>query len=435
MSELPVAETIIPPGAAWTADFDVAHATDAYVAVIPTAERAKSDAYFEGGYWIEAWGTVITVLIAWLLLSTRFSAGLRDFAGRRTRRANLQALLYALAYLLLVAVLTLPWSLYTEYFREHAYGMSNYTLGGFLKEWVIGTAVNAAIGGVAITGLYAILRRVGRRWVLWATGAAGVFMLFLMMIAPVFIAPLFNDYQPLDDGPVRDSILALAEQSGIPVDDVYWFDASKQTKRISANVAGLFGTMRIALNDNLLNGTSLAEIRAVMAHEMGHYALHHGPWLALGFTVVFGIGFWVVDRLFAGILATRGASWGVRGLADPAGLPLIVAIFAVVLYVATPVTNNFIRLAEHQADAFGLDQAREPYGFASAALRISNYRKLEPSALEESVFFDHPSGRTRIDRAMRWLAEHPPAVVPEPEPAEPAAETIEPAEPSEAVQL
>jgi STE24 endopeptidase len=145
-----------------------------------------------------------------------------------------------------------------------------------------------------------------------------------------------------------------------------------------------------------------------MAHEMAHYVLHHSYWLPLGMTLVFGLGFWAVDRSFDRIVRRRGQRWEVRGLGDPAGLPLIVAILAVTLYLLTPVMNNMVRLAENQADAYGLDAAREPNGFASVAMRISNYRKLEPSAFEEAIFFDHPSGRTRVARAMRWLAEHPP---------------------------
>lgn len=412
MSDLSAPEIILPAEAVWTPGFDAARATDAYIATVPAAERARSDAYFEGGYWLDMWGTVLAVLIAWLLLSTRTSARIRDFGEARTGRIRLPVLTYAVAYLLLVAALLLPWDLYTDYFREHAYAMSNHTLGSFFKDWAIGTAVGTLLGGIAIAGLYAIVRRVGRRWVLWATAATAVFMLFIMTISPVFIAPLFNDYQPLPDGELRDSLLSLARDSDIPADDVYWFDASKQTRRISANVSGFAGTMRISLNDNLLNGTSAPEIRAVLAHEMGHYVLHHALWIPLGFTVVFGFAFWIVDRVFARLLARHGAGWGVRGLADPAGLPLVVAILSVVLLLMTPVTNNIVRLAERQADTFGLDVAREPHGFASAALRISNYRKLEPSALEELVFFDHPSGRSRLERSMRWLAEHPPATPP-----------------------
>jgi STE24 endopeptidase len=408
MSESAAAEIILPREAEWSPGFDVARASDAYVATIPPAERAKSDAYFEGGYWIGAWGTLITVLIAWLLLTTRFSARLRDLTERRARRPFLQACLYAAGFLLALSLLTLPWTLYTSFFREHQYGMTNQALGGFLGEWLISLALGLVFGSLAIAGLYAIVRRVRERWVLWATGATAVFMLFVNLVYPLFLAPLFNDYQPLPDGEVRRSILALAEETGVPADDVWWFDASRQTKRISANVAGFAGTIRIALNDNLLNGTTLPEIRAAMAHEMCHYVLNHWLWLPLIIVLTLGFGYWIVDRVFAVIQRRHGERWGVRDLADPAGLPLALAIFSAVMLLLTPLSNNITRIAEHQADAFGLDAAREPHGFASVAMRLAPYRKIEPSPLEELIFFDHPSGRTRVERAMTWLAEHPP---------------------------
>ena len=107
-----------------------------------------------------------------------------------------------------------------------------------------------------------------------------------------------------------------------------------------------------------MNGTSLPEIRAVMGHEMGHYRLHHGLWLTLGFTVAMGVGYFVVNRVFGRIQRRRGERWGVRDLADPAGVPLAMAILMIVLYLLTPVTNTMIRTAENQADAFGLEAAR-----------------------------------------------------------------------------
>ncbi|MBX3703203.1 MAG: M48 family metallopeptidase [Steroidobacteraceae bacterium] len=398
----------VPAGAEWGPAFDAAGATGAWIATIPAAEREKSDAYFEGGYWIEAWGALITVAIAWILLETRLSARLRDFAERRARKPFRQTLLYAAGFMLAIGILGLPWTLYTDFFREHQYGMSNQTLGAFLGERAISLALGIALGAIAIAGLYAIIRRVRERWVPWATAATAVFLLFMIMVFPVFIAPLFNDYRSLPAGELRDSILALAHDNGIPADDVYWYDASKQTRRISANVSGIAHTTRIALNDNLLNGTSEPEIRAVMAHEMGHYVLNHSLWIPLSTALMLGIGYWVVNRSFGAIRARRGGRWGVRDIADPAGLPLALAIFAVVMLLLTPVSNGIVRIAENQADAFGLDAAREPQGFASVAMRLSSYRKIEPGRVEECVFYDHPSGRTRVMRAMRWLAEHPP---------------------------
>jgi STE24 endopeptidase len=398
----------VPPEAAWGPTFDAGRATDAYIATIPAEDRERSDAYYEGGYWIELWGTLITAALCVLLLRLRFAARLRDFASARGRGPWLQSLLVAIGFFVALPVLSLPWSLYTDYFREHDYGMSNLTLGGYLGEWALSVAISAAVLALAVSGIYGLVRRVRERWVGWATGITALFILFVFMVQPVLVEPLFNDYRPLPAGEVRDSILALAQEAKVPVDDVYWFDASKQTKRISANVSGLGGTARIALNDNLLNGTSLPEIRAVMGHEMGHYRLNHGIKLAVGFTLVLGIGYFAIHRLFGRYRRRYGERFGIRDLADPAGLPLAFAIFAVVMYLLSPATNTMVRVAEAQADAFGLDVAKEPHGFASVAMRLSTYRKLEPGAMEELVFFDHPSGRARVERSMRWLASHPP---------------------------
>jgi STE24 endopeptidase len=228
----------------------------------------------------------------------------------------------------------------------------------------------------------------------------------LFMIAPVFIAPLFNTYKPVPDGPVRDQILSLARANGVPADDVYYFDASKQTKRVSANVSGLFGTTRISLNDNLLNGSSPAQIRAVMAHEMGHYVLNHGPKDVVAFSLLL-LGGLLFMRFGWDRAAPRFAGrFGVRGIADPAGLPLLAALFSVYTFLATPVINTIIRTAEVEADIFGLNASREPDGMAEVMLKLSEYRKLEPGPIEEFVFFDHPSGYRRILMAMRWKAEN-----------------------------
>ena len=145
-----------------------------------------------------------------------------------------------------------------------------------------------------------------------------------------------------------------------------------------------------------------------MAHEMAHYVLNHSLWLPLAITLVLGVGYWGVNRLFSRFHRRYGERWGVRDLADPAGLPLALAIFSVVMLLLGPLNKSIIRVAENQADAFGLDAAREPHGFASVSMRLARYRKIEPGALEEVIFYDHPSGRARVERAMRWLAEHPP---------------------------
>ena len=228
----------------------------------------------------------------------------------------------------------------------------------------------------------------------------------MILIAPIFIEPLLNKYTPMPAGPVRTEILRIANEQKIPADQVYVVDASKQTKRISANVAGLGPTIRIALNDNLLNRSNLAGIKAVMGHEMGHYKLYHIQKLLLYLTLMALVAFGLMYLLVPRILARFGNRWSVRDVADPASAPLLHLLLALLLIPGGILFNSIIRIHESEADAFGLDAAREPDGFAMTAMQLSEYRKIEPTELEEVLFFDHPSGRTRVRMAMEWKARH-----------------------------
>ena len=183
-------------------------------------------------------------------------------------------------------------------------------------------------------------------------------------------------------------------------------DASRQSNRISANVSGFLGTTRITLNDNLLKQGTPDEILAVLGHEMGHYVMGHilRGLLLMGLMTVIAFAFLHWGFRFATELF--GGQWQVRRVNDIAGLPLLVALASLFFFLATPLTNSIVRTAEHQADIFGLDAVRKPDAFATAMLKLSTYRKLEPGKWEEIVFFDHPSGRTRVMDAMIWKKEH-----------------------------
>ncbi len=399
----------IPTAAQWSASFDINAATQAWLDTISGAQRLRSNAYFEGGYWLLLWNLLWGLGVAALLLSGRRSARLRNWSERVSSRRGLQTLLYAVVYLLLTWLLTLPLTIYQEFFREHQYGLATQTFLPWFGEQCISLVVTIVLVAPLVALLYWIVRRTGQAWWLWGSGLLAVFTLFFIVIEPVFIAPLFNDYTPLPQGPTRDSILSLARANGIPADNVYVFNASKQTTRISANVAGALGTTRIALNDNLLNNTSLPEIRAVMAHEMGHYVLHHEWRHVIDFGVLSLVLLLALQWSFDRVLPRLAARTGIRDRADIAGLPLAVALLSILGLLATPVINSIIRTAESEADIFGLNAAREPQGFAQAAMHLSAYRKLEPGRLEELLLFDHPSGRTRVHMAMQWLKENPPA--------------------------
>jgi STE24 endopeptidase len=187
---------------------------------------------------------------------------------------------------------------------------------------------------------------------------------------------------------------------------VYEFDASKQTTKMSAHVSGIAGSAQISLNDNLINRALPEEVEAVVGHEMGHYVLNHVYKGVLALGVLVAIGFAFMSWAFGRVVLKFGERWGFRDVVDVAGLPLLVALFSVYGFVLTPVFNTVTRSMEAEADAFGLNAARQPDGAAQAALHLAEYRKMQPGAVEEMIFFDHPSGWNRIHRAMIWKAEN-----------------------------
>jgi STE24 endopeptidase len=387
-----------------SAGLDPAAATQVWLDSVPHDKREKSDAYFEGGYWLILWDYVVAAGVSILLLSSQISAQIRDLSERLTRYKTLQVACYSVLYLLVVYILSFPLNIYEHYFREHQYGLATQSFPAWFREQLTGLGITLIGGTIFFIVLYAVFRRSPKTWWIWGTGVAVFFSFVLVFIAPVFIEPLFNTYKPLTKPEISEQILVMARANQIPVKQVFEVDASRQTTRVSANVSGILGTTRIALNDNLLKQCTVPEIRAVMAHEMGHYVLNHGAKLLTYLGIFILIGFALARILFEAAVRRWGEKWGVRGVADPAGLPLLALIFCTLLFLATPLLNTLVRVTEREADAFGINTAREPDGMAKVALKLGAYRKLNPTPLEEFIFYDHPSGRARIRMAMDWKA-------------------------------
>ncbi len=392
-----------------TAAIDPEAATRAWLATIPPSEKAKSDAYFEGGYWLILWNTLLSVAILWTLLRTKFSARIRDFAEGCTQFKTVQVAIYALIFVSLASLLGFPLHYYEHFVREHQYGMANQNFVQWFIEQLKALAIQLVFAPLLLMVLYAVFRRAPRRWWIIGTVVAMIFFVIGAILAPVYLEPIFNKYTPLTDAKIRDPILQLARANEIPVDKVFVVDASRQTKRVSANVAGFLGTTRIALNDNLLNQCTLPEIRAVMAHEMGHYVLNHIFKSFVQIALLTLVAFGLAKLFFDAAVKRWGAKLGVRGIGDPAGWPLLILIFTVFGFLGTPISNTLTRMQESEADAFGLNASREPDGEAKIDLKLGKYRKMDPGKWEEIIFFDHPSGRARIRMAMDWKAANLPA--------------------------
>jgi STE24 endopeptidase len=351
------------------------------------------------------WDFLLSSVILILLLQSRLSARMRGWAERVSSWRGIQDLIYFILFLLITTVVQFPLTVYEGYYREHKYGLATQTFGPWMRDQLVELAVGAVLGGIAMMGLYWIVRRLGKNWWVWGTVASIFFSAVVFLIAPVYIAPLFITFKKLQDPKIKESILSMARANGIPATEVYEVDASRQSTRISAYVAGFLGTERIVLNDNLLKRCSAEEIQSVMGHEMGHYVLHHIYKDLLFFGVLFLIGFAFLNWAMRWCLARWGDHWGAREVTDVAALPLALLLFSIFFFVLTPVTNTWSRTQEYEADIFGLNAGRQPDGEATVDLKLGDYRKLDPGPIEEFLFYDHPSGRVRIYAAMRWKAE------------------------------
>jgi STE24 endopeptidase len=397
---------MVPPEAQPGPAFSAEAATNAYLAQIPPATTARSDAYFEGGYWLILWEFLYGAAISLLLLNLGWSAKMRLGAERITRFRFLQTMLYWGQYLVATYVLGFPLAVYEGFFREHQYGLATQTFGAWLGDEGKGLLVSLLLGGLAVALLFTIVRRLQKSWWIWGAVASVAIVVIGVLIGPVFLQPIFNTPKKLNDPRITAPILSLARANGIPVQDLYEIDASKQTNRMSANVSGFANTMRITLNDNLIQRGSPEEIQAVVGHEMGHYVLNHIPKMIMFLLIVVVTMFALLRWALTWALARWGDRWRIAGVGDPAILPLVMLVATTFFFVLTPVLYTFIRTQEHEADLYGVNASRQPDGFAQAAIHLAEYRKMSPTPLEEFFFYDHPSGRNRIYRAMQWKAEN-----------------------------
>jgi len=391
-------------GQAVSETFDAIVATEAYLALIPEDVKLQSNSYFEGGYWLKLWSFLYGLSIVSILLFSRLSSKMRDVAERITRLPILQPGIYWVQYSLVTAVLGFPLAIYVEYFREHQYGMSNLTLYGWLGEKAIAFGTGLIMMSIAVMVIYSVLRRATKRWWIWGAMTSIALIMFGLMISPIYIAPLTNTYTPLEDEHIRAPIMQMAAAHGVSANEIWVINESAQTKSIGAAVIGMFGTQRITLNDNLLNLGSLATIKLVMAHELGHYVLNQMYYLILAISLLAILAFAFLQFSFDRVLVRWGNHWDIRGVSDVAGVPVMVALLSIFFFFATPVVNTIFRTTEAAADQFGLSVSREPDGLAEAIVLLAGYRKLEPGPIEEFIFYDHPSGRNRILAAMQWKA-------------------------------
>ncbi len=384
--------------------FDPAAATAQYIDGLGAPALAKAAAYTAGGHWLLLWGLLVTALVTWVFVRSGLLVKIEQ--RLQGRGPFLRAFLVCACFLLLSSLLTLPWSLYTDWWRETAYERTSQPLADYLGQAAISLGLSTVIGALFLAGVYALIRRTGKRWWLWSGGLVAVGGALLMLLVPMFIQPLFNQYSPLPPGEVREALVKMADEAHIPADRIFIYDGSRQSNNFTANAGGIGSAARIAISDVALKGASLDEVKAVTGHEIGHYVLGH-TWRGVAFmTVMAVLFFFLADRLFAHFARAFGAS---GGIGEPTTLPVLLCIVSVLSLLAQPVSSTMSRWGETEADQYSLRTVNLPDALASALVKTAEYRNPRPSALEEVLFYDHPSVEGRVRMAMDWKAAHPAA--------------------------
>ncbi len=371
------------------------------------ADDPRMEAYSHGNYILHLAHFLWTAGILGLIVFSGSGATLQAWAGRLTRSPNLKVAIYT-AFLIVVSfVAVLPLTVYSGFVREQQYGFANQTFAAWMGDQGKALLVSVVLQPVFFVVLYAVIRRQGRRWWLAGWCLTISFAILIIVVAPVFIAPLFNTFEPVKDARLRSDILAMARQEGITANEVYQVDASRQSGHNNAYVTGLFGTQRIVLYDTVLKSFTPREIKTIMGHEMGHYVLHH-IWKTVAFLAGLILpGFYLVDRVSRRLIEGR-PGLGIAAISEPSSLPLIVLVLSVFLFLVGPAIATFSRMQEHQADLFGLESTRDPAAAASAFLKFGklDLDEYHVHPLIEALLYSHPSLENRIRCAQEYAKKH-----------------------------
>ena len=378
-----------------------------YVDSLGPEALAKAQSYTLGNHWLILTGIIVSAFVTWLIIRS----GVLDRVSARLEKRGwaLRTFLVAATFLLVDTIFTLPYALYTDWWRETQYGRTSQPLGDFLGQAALSTMLSVLLGGLFLLGVYWLIRKTGRQWWLWGGALTASAIAFLLLVSPALIEPLFNEYKPIPEGEVRDAVLALAAEAGVPEDRVFMYDGSRQSNNFTANVSGVGSTARIAISDVAMGEASLDEVKAVTGHEIGHYVLGH-VWLIVAVLGILSVlVLYLVSRLYPWFARKFGTN---AELADPRGLPVFMFLFATLLTLFQPAFNSLSRVDESAADAYSLEHVGLPDALSLALIKTAEYRYPRPTKWQEILFYTHPSVENRVLAAMEWKARHPAAVEP-----------------------
>lgn len=401
------ADLTSPVDARWYTDLprDPALATQAFLARVPQAMRERGEAVSDSRYLALVARVVVNLAGLLLFLHAGGAAALAQAMQRRVRYRWVQAACVLAGAMVFQWSISLPVEVIAGYFRWRHFGFVDRPFMDWLNDTLLSWA---PLTGVCVFGLLAVrscIRLAPRTWPIWASCVYLTLATAYVTATPSLIEPLVNTISPLPEGPVKQQILALAQQAGVQVTDVFTSDGSRQGRILNAHVSGVAGTARITVDDTTLEHAYLPAILAVVAHEIGHYQMHHvlkGVLFASGVALAgFGLMAWLGPML----IRRFGVRWEAENMSSVAAVVVLWLMFSAWGFFAEPLNNLYTRIQETQADDYALALSQAPEGLAEFMIHDADIARLQPTEMDVLLFYDHPGSAERVKHAMQWRAE------------------------------
>jgi STE24 endopeptidase len=340
------------------------------------------------------------MVLALLVLGLRLSVDLQNFVQRYVSEPSLVVASLVLIGFIAFWLVSLPFDYYKGYIWEHKFELSTENLSGWFRDSVMAGILYLLIVLAFVEGAYNFMWLNGTYWWLFTWLVSVVFIAFFIYVTPVWIMPLFYKFPKLEDEELLTRLTGLADKAGIKIMGVFEMKAGAKTRKATAALAGIGNTRRMLLSDTFLSNSSIDEIETTIGHEIGHH-VHGDIWRSIPF---FSVAFLIMLFVANLTLHISTGFFGLGSFDSPASISLLALVLGLFYAAFTPLANTISRRWEASCDQYALDLVGKPNAYISKMIKLcdQNLRYAYPNPIIESLFYDHPSGRKRIERAMTY---------------------------------
>jgi len=363
-------------------------------------DMQKTFAYSSDRYFVSRVHAMVSIIASILFIGSGGLGWTEDRAIELTSflsgGTKVQGLIFIGLLALLSQAMSLPFALYSTFVVEEKYGYNKQTLTGFFSDLFKATIIGIIFGAVILSLILWIMESTGPAWWIYAWATITIFSLFTAWIYPTLLAPLFNKFTPLEEGELKQQILELADKTGFQANGLFVMDASQRSGHGNAYFTGIFGKKRIVLFDTLVNSMTTREVTAVLAHELGHFKLHHVRkgmirGLLISLAIFAGIGALLDYRNFY-------LAFGLVGVSNYGGLVVFSLWFGLLEFYLQPFQTWFSRRHEFEADHFAKSTLGSGQDLMSALKKLREKSSIMPIVhpLYSAMYYSHPPMLERI---------------------------------------